>query len=151
MILVKNIDQYNENYVYFCDPIKNNIMNEGTFSRIIYSTPRLSINGIFINILLNDICIEKYYNKLKCTYNIFSNQQLFEDIKIIETALLKKINIPKIPQFKIYDQLRSGCIKIFNENSIISNYNFLLKISGVWESDMHYGLTFKFITLTNHL
>ena len=28
MNIVKNIDQYNEDYVYFCDPIKNNIMNE---------------------------------------------------------------------------------------------------------------------------
>ena len=39
MNIVKNIEQYNDDCVYFCDPIKNTIMNDGNFIRILYSTP----------------------------------------------------------------------------------------------------------------
>ena len=53
MNIVKTIDQYDENYVFFCDPIKNNVMNEGSFIRIIYSTPNVVLNGVYILITLN--------------------------------------------------------------------------------------------------
>ena len=32
MNLVKTIEQYNHNNLIFCEPIKNNIMNDGNFS-----------------------------------------------------------------------------------------------------------------------
>ena len=46
MNIVKTIDQYNEDYIYFCEPIKNNIMNDGYFIRIIYSSPLFVLNGV---------------------------------------------------------------------------------------------------------
>ena len=55
MNIVKNIEQYDENNVYFFDPIKNNIMNDGTFIRILYSTENFMLNGIYLHITLNDI------------------------------------------------------------------------------------------------
>ena len=70
MNIIKKIDQYNENYIYFCEPIKNNIMNESSFIRIIYSTPQFVLNGIYLLLILNDIICEKYYNKYKCSFNI---------------------------------------------------------------------------------
>ena len=48
MNIAKQLDQYNENYIYFCEPIKNNIMNEGTFIRILYSSPLLVLNGVYL-------------------------------------------------------------------------------------------------------
>ena len=62
MNIVKNIDQYDENNIYFCEAIKNNIMNEGSFIRILYSTYQFVINGIYLYVSLNDITIEKFYN-----------------------------------------------------------------------------------------
>ena len=50
MNIVKNIEQYDENNVYFFDPIKNNIMNDGTFIRILYSTENFMLNGIYLHI-----------------------------------------------------------------------------------------------------
>ena len=49
MNIIKNIEQYNEDNVYFLEPIKNNIMNNGNFIRIIYSTSLFVLNGIYIN------------------------------------------------------------------------------------------------------
>ena len=48
MNIVINMNQYDENNIFFCEPIKNNIMNDGTFIRIIYSTNNIVLNGIYI-------------------------------------------------------------------------------------------------------
>ena len=148
MNLVKKIDQYNENNIFFCDPIKNNIMNEGKFIRILYSTFNITLNGIYLLISLNDITSEKYYNKNKCIFNVNTHKELIEKIKIIEENLLKKIEIiNKTPQFKIYDQLINGNIKFFCDFFSKSNNFFILKISGIWETQLSYGLTYKFIKI----
>ena len=69
MNIVKQIDQYDENNVFFCEPIKNNIMTEGSFIRIIYSTHNIVLNGIYLLVMLNDITCEKYYTKYRCNFN----------------------------------------------------------------------------------
>ena len=151
MNIVKTIEQYDENNIYFCEAIKNNIMNEGSFIRILYSTNHFAMNGIYLYIYLNDISIEKFYNKYKCTFNINSNKDLINSLKLIEENVLKKIIINnKIPQYKIYEQIKNGHIKVFCENNNIKfNNHFILKISGVWETALCYGLTYKFIKINN--
>jgi hypothetical protein len=147
MNIVKSLDQYDDDCVYFCDPIKNNIMNEGYFIRIIYSSPLFMLNGIYIAININHTTIEKYYNKFKCIFDVANHKDLIEKLRIIEENITKKINIKnKIPQYKIYEQLKTGNIKIFSDSDKITN-NFLLKIAGIWETDTYYGLTYKFIKI----
>jgi hypothetical protein len=68
-------------------------MNEGNFIRILYSTPLFILNGIYINININHISIDKYYNKFKCTFDINYHKDILEKIRFIEEGLLKKINI----------------------------------------------------------
>jgi hypothetical protein len=146
--LVKNIEQYNEDNVYFLEPIKNNIMNNGNFIRIIYSTSLFVLNGIYININLNYTSVDKYYNKYKCSFDINQYKELIEKLRIIEEGLIKKISIiGKVPQFKIYEQLKNGNIKVFSETSDKIGNTFLLKIAGIWETETEYGLTYKFLIL----
>ena len=154
MNIVKTLDKYDDNYVYFFDPIKNNIISDGSFIRILYSTPLFTLNGIYLLIVLNEINIEKYYNKYKCNFNVNTHHLLIEKIQQIEEKLLEKyiygnkILYSKIPQYKIYEQIKNGNIKIFCENIKKNNNNnnlFILKISGIWETDISYGLTYKFI------
>ena len=68
MNIVKKIDQYDENNCFFCEPIKNNVINDGTFIRIIYSTHNVVLNGIYLLLTLNDISSEKYYTQYNCCY-----------------------------------------------------------------------------------
>jgi hypothetical protein len=78
------------------------------------------------------------------------HRELIENIRHIEEGLLKKANIRnKTPQFKITEQLRNGNIKIFTDNveKINTSNNFLLKISGIWETETSYGVTYKFIKI----
>ena len=145
MKIVKKIDQYNECNIFFCEPIKNNIMNDGNFIRILYSTFNFTLNGIYLFIQLNDIILEKYFNKNKCSFNTNTHKELIEKIKVIEENILKKIEINnKAPQFKIYEQLINGNIKFFCDINTKSNNSFILKISGIWETQTNYGLTYKF-------
>lgn len=150
MNIVKRLDQYDENHIYFCDPIKNNIMSDGNFIRILYSTPYIVLNGIYLLIQLNDITLEKYYNKYKCNFNTSTHNGLIENLKNIEENILKKITFTnKQPQFKVFEQIKNGNIKIFDEFVSKQNNLFILKISGIWETQQSYGLTYKFIKINN--
>ena len=150
MNIVIYMNLYDENNIFFCEPIKNNIMNDGTFIRIIYSTNNIVLNGIYILLNLNDITCEKYYNKYKCIFNTTLHKDIIENIKIIEEQILKKYNIKnKSPQYKIYEQLRIGIIKLFNDISNKQSDEFILKIAGIWETANSYGLTYKFFKGTS--
>jgi len=149
MNLVKKLEQYDDNFVIFCEPIKNNIMNDGNFIRILYSTDNFTLNGVYLFITLKDVVCEKYYNKYKCIFNVNNHKDLIEKIKSIEETILKKLeNVfqNKFPQYKINDQFKNGFIKIFQDIPNKSNAHFILKISGVWEINSSFGLTYKFIS-----
>ena len=148
MNIVKKIEQYDENNIFFCDPIKNNVMIEGNFIRILYSTNCVTFNGIYLLITLNDITCEKYYTKYRCNFSVTLHKDIINNIKNIEENLLKKHEISnKIPQHKIYEQLKNGNFKIFNNIDNIHVCSFILKISGIWETTNNYGLTYKFIKI----
>jgi len=146
MNIVKRLDQYDDNNIFFCEPIKNNIMNDGNFIRILYSSVNFTLNGIYLLINIYDIICEKYYMKYKCTFNVFNHKDIIDNLKVIEEDILKKYEIKeKVAQFKIYEQLKNGNIKIFSELNNKSSASFILKISGIWETHTSYGLTYKFI------
>jgi hypothetical protein len=145
MNLVKSIEQYNDKNIFFCEPIKNNIMTDGYFIRILYSTPYFILNGIYILINLNEITCEKLYSKYKCNFNISNNKHIIDNLKVIEEELLKKYNSNKTASYKIYEQIKCGYIKIFTDVGNKSHVSLVLKISGIWETQYNYGLTYKFL------
>ena len=148
MNIVKHLEQYKEDHVYFLEPIKNNIMNNGKFIRIVYSTPLFTLNGIYISFNINNTSIDKYYNKYKCSFDTTQYKEFIDKLKIFEEGLIKKIGIiDKIPQYKIYEQFKNGNIKVFSNTSDKIGNNFLLKIAGVWETATEYGLTYKFLII----
>jgi hypothetical protein len=145
MNVIMNIEQYDNKNIFFCESIKNNVIHAGNFIKILYSTSYFNLNGIYLLIKLNNIKCEKYYNKYKCIFDINTYKTLVHNLKVIEENILYKINLKhKIPQYKLYEQLKYGMIKLYNE---VNNTDicFVLKISGIWETEINYGLTFKFI------
>ena len=148
MNIVKKIDQYDEKFVFFCEPIKNNVMNEGNFIRILYSNSHFTLNGIYLLINLTDVFCDKYYTKYKCVFNPSTHKELIHKLKTIEENLISKYNfVDKIPQYKIYDQLINGSLKLSNDIGNKSQCTLILKISGIWETQDKYGLTFKFVKI----
>ncbi len=149
MNLITNIDQYNEDNVYFFDPIKNNIVKNGSFIRIIYSTDRIVLNAIYLAMNIQFTVGSLYYNKLKCIFDVNKVQSIISQIKEIEEKLLIKSNISgKVARYNIYEQLKYGTIKLSIENNSQKTFtNILLKIAGIWETNSEYGLTYKFVAL----
>jgi hypothetical protein len=77
-----------------------------------------------------------------------SHLDIINNLKIIEEELLNKYeNNNKIPQYKINEQLKNGNLKIFIDIGNKSVCSFVLKISGIWETEDKYGLTYKFIKI----
>jgi len=150
MNIVKSLDQYDESNIHFCDSIKNNVMTDSQFIRILYSTPGFSLNGIYLFFTLREVFIEKYFNKYKCSFDVTSHRAICDKLCEIEYNILKRVNINKQPQYKIQEQVMSGNIKIFSPIQIKhATVGFMLRISGIWETTTHYGVTYKFSKIEN--
>ena len=151
MFLIIQPKDYNKNYLMLSDITKNNIMNDGYFYRLYYSDELATSKGLFLGFELQQVNIEKYFNKLKCGFNISINSNIIGFIKSIEKSILDTMpeKAGKYPAYRIEEQLQNGFIKIFynNNQTTPSKYNsvkLLLKISGIWTSANEYGVTFRF-------
>ena len=153
-----SLTQFNINNVFLLDTKNNNIIN-GSFTKIIYSNHCITLNGIYLktNFVLKPQNKNLYFDKLNNKNNIYiqtflnENYDIIKKISKFEMEILQyykeinKIN-NKNPVFSISKQLNSGFIKLYKENNSIKYdlSKIVLKISGVWENNDTYGLTYKF-------
>ncbi len=158
LYIVSNINKININNVICYEKIKNNIMNNSDFFKLIYSDELCTFNGIFWKFTLKDIFIEKYFNKIKCNISDNKyNKDILNNINKIEKDILLKFknnyNKKKIV-FRIKEQLENMCIKLQNSSikkfSKYDSIDFFIKISGIWSSNSNNecGLTFKFYIIS---
>ena len=150
MNIIKSIDQYNINNIYLCDPIKNNVIVNGSFTRILYSTDIFTMNGVYLMIPFTEVTFEKYYQKYKCTFNMHHNLKTTNSLCEIESQLLQKVSSiikHKTPQYQIQEQFKKSHVKIISDTTPNTN-TFLLKISGIWETETQYGVTYKFSAIS---
>jgi len=150
MYISLNTNQYDINNVIISEKTKNNIMTNGDFYRLYYSTEDIILNGLHISFELKNISIEKYFNKIKCIFdNNDHNNNTVYLLKNIEKRLLERYRgINRECVYRIGEQLENKFIKIFDDNYInIKRYKsikFVLKVSGIWSSQNEFGLTFRF-------
>jgi hypothetical protein len=133
---------------------------EGTFSKIIYSNEFFSLNSIYLYLPLEIQYVEKIGNKstVKIAGNSPSNSAIIQELSKIESRIIeyyKQINPnkgSKTAMASMHKQLLSGSLKLY-KNYTISNeeiknsIQFILKISGIWESPTDIGLTYKIIEI----
>lgn len=128
MNIVQRIEEFSTNDIILCEPIKNTIMDNSNFIRILISNKDIIINGIY---LFLDITAKKYYDKTP-TYSSFdkhkykkmlflisseNNREVIEKLKTIEKQiLLKTNNIHKNKSLKLGNNLDEGIIKVFKES-----------------------------------
>lgn len=150
MNIVLTHNQFNSNNIYFNEPIQNTVMDNSRFIKLIYSNENIMLNGIFLLLNIKIINKETYFKKIKISYDISNsiNKEILMNIYNIENNMLLKYKSTKKPRSILYETLNSGVIKIFpNIDKDINNSNssFILKISGIWEDDKEYGLTYKIL------
>ena len=114
MMNILDINNILFNNIFFNKSVKNNILNNGYFTKISYSDNIIIMSGLYIKIYVKEIQFENYYNKIKCKFCLIKNNNLIEKIKKLELNIITKFTISKIPQFTLYEQLKNGNIKIHN-------------------------------------
>jgi len=134
---------YDTANIFYSNPIKNNIIENGKFMRIIYSNSFVSLNNILIIIpivMQND----KQYTRYTCHFDPAANTSALQFVRKMEEELLERSGITHIPpKYSVSSQLETGQFKY------ITNYFnkrvYALKISGICITDASFFLTFKFI------
>jgi len=146
--------QFDIHNIMLSDKTKNNVMEHGNFYRLYYSDNLCNSNGLFIYFTLQNAIIEKYFNKIKCSFSNQENADAIEMIKSIEREILNKSGVMKKYIYRIEEQLTNQYIKIFTDKMVNygknSKLELVLKISGIWDDFTSCGVTFRFY-LTNHL
>ncbi len=139
--------------IYFHDAVNNTVMEDSSFIRIGYSNIDCILNGLYIDISLAINRIDKYFHKYKYMFDYTANMECIDLLVNIEKMILDNININHVrPVYKLHDQFLHNSIRVFENidspprSLLPGNYNFTLKISGIWVTDSECGLTFKFFS-----
>lgn len=148
MNVVLTIEQFNKSHLYYGEPIQNIVMDNSKFIKLTYSTQSAMFSGVYLSLPLKYTKNEQYYKKVRFTYDLTTNHNWLTKIYDIETDILNKYTSLKRQRRILYETLITGSIKIFsNDEKLIANNSntFILKISGIWETDIEYGVTYKLI------
>jgi len=138
MIAAMDIPQFHAENIYMCKPIKNKIMAGGMFSRIIYSSDSISMNGIYLTFDLSGHICEIYPSKFKIQFASVAGGSgasakissatpehtpgVIKSMCDMERRILASISIPgKTPLYKLRDQLVQNNFKFFWLSDNMSN------------------------------
>tara|TARA_B100000963_G_C22507322_1_gene616629 strand:+ start:519 stop:881 length:363 start_codon:yes stop_codon:yes gene_type:complete len=119
MNILLDIDNIDEKYIFFQDAIKNTVINNSNFVRILYSSSEFTLTNIHIK------------------FNLRKNPEILYKIINLERNILNLFNCNCNHSFKLKDQLA------INNNS----KDTILKISGIWENENSIGITSKLIQI----
>ena len=163
-MLCEELSDIDLNNIIIMDSIKNNVLQESYFYKINYYNNIIIFNGLYIHFEL------KYLEILndRIIYNIDENLNVFNQLFKIENDILNIIDIQRKKNFKIKEIIDKKYIKYnnidINSNININNINnfkninkkfnnidLILKISGIWKTNVNYGLTFKFLICNKNL
>ena len=150
-ILALPLTLYDSNYLYCLDSKPNLIMN-GNFTKINYTHPHFTMNGLFFFVPITPTFVEQSSENTNFVHfdgGSLSNKSTLECVVRIEHELLSKYaglnNSSKTVSYSMTKQFMKGKLKI-NGDSVHSHTNsIVLKISGVWENEIEYGITFRWI------
>jgi len=145
----------NIRYLY---PKKNNIM-EGDFTKIMFSKGNITLNGIYLYLPLST---EKKITSnseifIRNILNTSINCNIVQDLKNLEKSILDHyqsyIMKDRQPDAIIAKQLSSNQIRVYHDNTKCNTKcnkkknNYVIKISGIWETNRKFGLTYKIMEL----
>lgn len=164
-MIAENIDNVNIYNLILSHPTANSIIPESKYYKLLYSTNYLTFYSLYIEITFKDIAVNYVDNLI--TINKMENRDIIYKLKLLEINILKNLNLyNKKCNYKLGESLDNNIIKYvnnyenisishnkntnnmintINSNIISKNTNIILKISGIWESNNYYGISFKFM------
>jgi hypothetical protein len=145
--------------IYFLDK-KRNIIMDGNFTKIIYSNDCFTMNGLYILFPIEVLQIEKNANNNILKFNPYqnNNMSLIQDFAKLEYRIIEYYKNTYHSRCKISNflskQMHSGNMKLYKEFNSTDiekrNTQYIIKISGVWETYEDVGLTYKLIEVNEN-
>ena len=151
MNLAQELHLFNPKGIFLSDPIKNTVMPNSIFSRVLYSEPAATFAGLHLILNIEGLNEEKYYQKSRLIFDPVKYGQMVHTVTRIENLILDSVESRKRRVNKLGPQFQQGILKSTLQANIFPvRSQYVLKISGVWETENDYGLTYKIIEV-NHL
>jgi|UniRef100_A0A6C0M2Q8 hypothetical protein len=154
------LNQFNTNNVYLepatVNAIPHAIPHDAKFYRITYSTPRISLNPVGCVVHLVPTKITQHYNhKWSIQFDASHpvNAGIIDQFRKIETDIVNKFmhsGLVDKRQCVFANGLTEGMIKTDYDADVPSGFaslsesQFVLYITGVWESQTEYGISCRF-------
>ena len=156
MNLILQPNQFNQNCIYFLER-KSNMIIDGLFSKLLYSTDCFITTGLYIDFLLEQQTFKKSGSST-IEVDIHKNTEMIQQLINIEKEILllyiEQFQLQtKIPVYDLENKLQSTTIKFYSSNiynkpnnyKLFTTLNYYIKISGIWETNQQIGLTYKII------
>ena len=146
MNILLDIEQFDIENIFILES-KDNIVINGIFIKILYSTNFFTMNGIFLNLPLLQYDIRNFNGKNIVYFDINKNMDIISKFSKLENDIIhfyiknKPSNKKIIYTFE--NQLKNGMMKFYT--SSFSKKKFYVKISGIWETTTDIGITYKLI------
>lgn len=135
-------------YIHISNPVKNTVLDNSMFMRTSYSNILCSMNCMHIHLNFNQLKILKYFNRYTYEFKYEDNIHSIETLSNLEHSILDSLNIDNLQKtIRIKQHLIHNKIHIHTKSSCVypNTSLLILKISGIWLTSTHYGLTYKFI------
>lgn len=143
MIISISEKEFRIHWIEFLDKKKNMVMPGGHFTKVFYSTPHYTMNGLYILFPFQtsgtviDATFYQFIANIEKQILLAYTQQLNREKTYTEIYRLSDFLKQK------YKLINSDYCSLKNRNIGTTNY---IKISGVWEdSNMNVGITFKLL------
>lgn len=145
MNVILNFNDFKPNYIHFISPIKNKLISNSFFYKMFYASPLFILNSLYFELFFDNITLNNVDNKQTISFNVNKCNNIIRQVQNIENFVLSKIPLNKKRIFNCTNQIKKGVININSDIVIKDVTRVYIKISGVWESNVEYGMSFKFV------
>jgi hypothetical protein len=146
-LFVLDLEDYEPAFFYFLDSKPNLILENGIFTKVIYTHTFFTLNSVLFNVPIEIKKYEKIQNKYILFFDIENenNKYILEILRKLETQILYSYSSFTNQKRKsctcLSNQLSCGNIRIYDY--IHGAGNMVLNISGIWQDTNDFGMTFK--------
>lgn len=147
-LFVLELEDYDPAFFYFLDSKPNLILDNGIFTKVIYTHTFFTLNSVLFNVPIEIKKYEKIQNKYILLFDTETekNQSILETLRKLETQILYSYSSFTNQKRKsctcLSNQLACGNIRIYDYIPNV-NSNIVLNISGIWQDANDFGITFK--------
>jgi len=140
MNVYQSIDDIQKDKCFLYRPINNKFYNYIYFYKLSYNLLSFTLNSLLVWIELKSYTVKEQQGQLVLSYVM--DEVFLEKMMLFEKTLLEvfNLNIQKKIQYPSYENKN---IFYYKNKVDPSDFKLFFRISGIWESDTHIGLTTK--------